>query len=154
MTKYSPEMVKTVCLLMAEGKTPADIEKMEGMPTARTLANWTWEHPEFYELFDKAREFGTHAMAYNCAEAIEKCPANTDSLAKLKIKMDFFKWFIGKLNQRKYGDRTVIAGDKDNPLTISLASALDHAIAARQARITIDHEPNESVLALPVVETD
>ncbi len=143
-------MVKKVCDLIAEGKNTNEIGRMEGMPSASTIASWTWTYPEFYELFDKAREFGTHAMAYKCAEDIESCPKDAGALAKLKIKMDFYKWFIGKLNQRKYGDRTTIAGDKENPLMLTLAATLDDRIAARQARHTIEHESNR--LALPVVD--
>ncbi len=142
-------MVKTVCELIAEGKNPAEIEKIEGMPTARTLANWTWQHPEFYEAFDKAREFGTHAMAYKCAQDIETVGKDPNDINKLKIKLDFYKWFIGKLNQKKYGDKTTIAGDKDNPLTLSLANTLDERIAARTAKKAI-----EQSIAMPIIDAE
>lgn len=142
-------MVQKVCELIAEGKNPAEIERIDGMPSARTIANWTWQHPEFYVEFDKAREFGTHAMAYKCAQDIEACGRDPNELSKLKIKMDFYKWFIGKLNQKKYGERTTVMGDKDNPLTIGLAQTLDERIAARTAKKAIE----QSVI-MPIIDAE
>lgn len=147
MTLYSPELAEKVCLLLVEGNTVAEIERMEGMPSARSIWRWAWKHPDFYEALDKAREFGAHAMNYKLLQRIEDSELTPGALIKLKILTDQYRWFIGKLNQRKYGERTTIAGDKDNPLTLNIASALDARIAAARAAPVIEHTK-----ALPIID--
>lgn len=149
MTLYSKEMSEKICLLLAEGYSVNEIERMEKMPCAQTIFRWAWQHPEFYEVFDKAREFGTHAMNYKLLQQIEDSePVTPGEIAKLKILVDQYRWFIGKINQRKYGERTTIAGDKDSPIQLNLASALDNRIAAARAAPVIEHES----VALPVID--
>ncbi len=148
MTLYSPELAEKVCLLLVEGHTVAEIERMEGMPSARSIWRWAWKNPDFYEALDKAREFGTHAMNYKLLQLITETDTTPGELMKLKILTDQYRWFIGKINQRKYGDRTTIAGDKDNPLALNIASALDLRIAAARAAPTVEHEAK----ALPMID--
>ena len=147
-------MAKKVCNLLAEGKTVSDIEKMDGLPCSATIFNWTWQHPEFYEMFDKAREFGTHALAYRLGKDIEECANNPMALTKLKLHIEHWRWFIGKCNQRKYGDKTIISGDKDNPLTLNLANMMDGKLAERAARRSatpvLEHMPNIPIL--PIID--
>lgn len=148
MTLYSPEMAEKVCLLLIEGKTVSEIERMEGMPSSASIFRWAWKNPEFYEAFDKAREFGTHAMNYKLLQRLEDSDTTPGELMKLKLITDQYRWFIGKINQRKYGDRTTIAGDKDNPIALNIASALDNRIAAARSAPAIEHESR----VLPVIE--
>ena len=38
----------------------------------------------------------------------------------LRLKADNIKWMIARMNSKKYGDRTVVAGDPGAPLTTKL----------------------------------
>lgn len=157
ITKYSQEMAEKICERLACGASVADIEKTEGFPSSTTIFHWTHKYPEFYDMFDKAREFGSHAVAYRVIEDIKSTANNKEAISKLKIWVDYWKWYLGKINQRKYGDSTTIKGDKDNPLTINIAAALDHAIAQRDAGLTIEHQPSQimPIVSQPVAfETD
>lgn len=40
------------------------------------------------------------------------------SVALVRLEADNKKWLMGKLRPKKYGDRTTLAGDSDNPLAV------------------------------------
>jgi hypothetical protein len=146
MTHYKPEIVNKILDLLSCGKSIVDIEKIDGMPTRQCIFTWCCKYPDFYDAFDKAREFGAHAMAEQAADRIETCPSDPMELTKLRLYLEHMRWYIGKLNQRKYGEKTIISGDKDNPLTLNLAHTLDERIAARAARHTIEHTAKTLVI--------
>lgn len=125
-----------------------EIERMDGMPDRDTIFKWGWKDESFWQAVEKAREYGMHALAEKLNQQIDDTEVGPGELAKLKIKADHMRWFIGKINQRKYGDRTTIAGDKDNPIALNIASALDLRIAAARAMPVIEHDAR----ALPVIE--
>lgn len=37
-------------------------------------------------------------------------------IARDKLRVETRKWLLAKLHPKKYGDRTILAGDKENPL--------------------------------------
>ena len=127
--------------------------KMEDMPDKSTVYHWMMVHPEFLAAYDIAKEKQMDFYANEILEITDECAKDSDAVAKAKLQVNTRQWLMGKLKPKKYGDRTVIAGDKENPLTVSLASALDHAIASRNAAKTIDHEPAD-VLELPVIDCE
>ncbi len=147
---YSPEIAAKICELLAQGEFVQDVAKLDGMPTVQAIWSWSWKHPEFYEALDKAREFGAHAMNYKLMEKIQDVKMDKDEIARLKILVDQWRWFIGKINQRKYGDNMTIKGDADNPIQLTLATALDARIAAARAAPVIEHESSSA--ALPVID--
>jgi hypothetical protein len=55
---------------------------------------------------------------------------NFEFVNRSRLKIDARKWILGKLNPTKYGDKTTISGDKENPLqvvhnVVSLGSGID-----------------------------
>jgi len=44
---------------------------------------------------------------------------NSEFIARSRLRVDSRKWMVGKLNPKKYGDRTILSGDSENPITIS-----------------------------------
>lgn len=124
------------------------------MPSEYSVYAWLVKHPEFTRLYEDAKQKQMEVWAEQIITLTDNCPQNADAVAKAKLQVYARQWVMGKLKPKKYGDSTTIKGDKDNPISISLAGALDQAIAAR-ARMTIDHEPSEhEALALPVVDAD
>jgi hypothetical protein len=45
---------------------------------------------------------------------------NGDAVARSKLRVDTRKWMAGKLAPKKYGDKTLIGSDPDNPLPTGL----------------------------------
>lgn len=148
MTKYNQQKAEEIADLIANGATLKEIEDKTSVSRV-TIFTWMWKHPEFYQMWDKAKEFGTHAMNEIDAEMIKTCPNDANSIAKLRLYLEHRRWQIGKYNQRKYGDKITAEVNVTN----NLASALDQAIAARAASKTIDHVPSNPVPPL-VIDVD
>lgn len=54
-TGYSVERGEKICELIAQGKSEAEISKIDGMPSVGTMWNWKCKYPEFLELSARAR---------------------------------------------------------------------------------------------------
>lgn len=54
-TGYSVERGEKICELIAQGKSEAEISKMDGMPSVCTIWNWKCKYPEFLSLSARAR---------------------------------------------------------------------------------------------------
>jgi hypothetical protein len=48
---------------------------------------------------------------------------NHDVINRSRLRVDTRKWLMSKLAPKKYGDRTVLAGDPDAPLVLADAIA-------------------------------
>lgn len=67
-SKYSEELARKICELIAQGKSEAKISKMAGMPSEMTIRRWKDEHPDFCALSAHAR--ATSAAMYR-AQALQ-----------------------------------------------------------------------------------
>jgi hypothetical protein len=45
-----------------------------------------------------------------------------DAVDRSRLTVDAIKWQLSKMRPDKYGDRLQVAGDKDNPIALTLAS--------------------------------
>lgn len=54
-----------------------------------------------------------------------------DMVERARLQLDTRKWLLSKMFPKKYGERLELAGDKDNPLVLSVAEVLR---ARRQKR--------------------
>jgi len=55
-------------------------------------------------------------------------------VAGLRLLSDNRKWLLSKLAPKKYGDRTTLAGDAENPLAVTL---LDQIAANPKSRLVV-----------------
>ncbi len=155
MVNYSPELVEKICNEIATGRSLARVcAEEDWMPEEKTVYNWMFSKPGFLELYDKAKEKQMEVYANQIIDLSDMCIADADAVAKTKLQIFARQWVMGKLKPKKYGDRTIIAGDKDNPLTLNVASALDNRIAAARGAPTIEHQPAASAAALPVIDAE
>jgi hypothetical protein len=69
----------------------------------------------FEELFDIADESDND---WEEDERTGKKRVNNEAVQRSKLKVDVRKWALSKMNPKKYGDRQIVAGDKENPLHI------------------------------------
>lgn len=113
-----------------EAVTSEIIERLSnGEPLARICADrhmphfstvWRWEDSdeEFRNLSLRAREHGTHYMADDCIRI-----ADDEDLepADKKVRIDTRLRLIGKWNAKKYGDKTLVGSDPENPLPSGVA---------------------------------
>lgn len=151
--KYSIEIIDKICAELAIGKSMTTIGKMDGFPCSETIYTWLTKHPEFVEKYDRAKEQQMELFANQIIELSDSCTADNDHVQKTKLQIHTRQWVMGKLKPKKYGDNMTVKGDKDNPLILNLAGALDQAIAQRLSALrTVDHMPNTALL--PPIEVN
>lgn len=117
---------------MSSGELLYKICQDVDMPHKNTVYSWTFDRPEFGDKFRKALIQRAENWGEGIIEDIESCPPIPEALAKVKMLTDTKRWIMGKL-LKQYADRTIVAGDKDNPIAIGIAAALDSRITAAKA---------------------
>lgn len=115
---YSPELADKICDELMEGKSLRQICELEGFPTRNTVLRWQHEDADFDAKCARARLMQADLMDDKILEAAEAC--NEDNYQSTKVKISAYQWRASKLAPKKYGDRTVLAGDEDAPLSIAV----------------------------------
>lgn len=88
---------------------------------------------DFYAMLDadedaakryaRATVAGHDAMADITMQiADEKC-SDAVAVQRNRLRVDTRKWWLAKREPKKYGDRTILAGDADNPLALEVSDA-------------------------------
>jgi hypothetical protein len=127
-SKYTEEIGISICALLAAGTPVTKIVLLNDMPSQQTVYTWLRKHPEFLEMYEIARQDLAHTMANQIQEIIDEKPLqivdeagnikyDSGSIADKRLRMDGRKWLAAKYLPRVYGERTVVAGDADAPLS-------------------------------------
>lgn len=119
-TKYTPELAKLVCELLAQGKSLTNICKTEPAPPYSTVRQWVIDDVNgFAAEYARARDFGVDVMADELLEisdtpkeGVEVIEGDDgtkikrgDMLGHRRLQVDTRKWYLSKLAPKKYGDR-------------------------------------------------
>jgi hypothetical protein len=119
---YTPEVAELICQRLACGESLNKICKETGFPDISTVFRWLQQREEFRDKYARAREAQMDAMAEEILTIADK--GKPDEANWLKLRVDTRKWLMSKLAPKKYGDRTVLAGDKDAPLGVQLIHSI------------------------------
>jgi hypothetical protein len=126
LTEYADE----ICGWIANGKTLRAYCRRKGKPNWVTIYRWKEQDEEFAKRLAEARDLGEDAIAQECL-AIADTPmfgkrvkegrdgteiTREDMLGHRKLQIWTRLQLLAKWNPTKYGDRTTLVGDKDNPL--------------------------------------
>lgn len=158
-TKYTDEIANEICVSIAMGKPLTKITKSEHMPDVATVYRWLAANKIFCEMYARAREDQADTMADEIAEIADETPDLEPVLDRdgnviemrlhsayvqwQKNRVDARKWVAAKLKPRKYGDRQILAGDKEAPLEVSVSTVLDDAIKNLEMKLQIQNESQE-----------
>ena len=107
-TKYTPELIEEICLLLQKGKTLTKICEQEDMPCFATVNTWLLKYDEFLELYRKSRLIQADYRAQEIYDLPFECERLGLDAAYTKLKMDGAKWAASKGNPKLYGDSTQI----------------------------------------------
>lgn len=153
---YTPEIARKMCELLSEGVPLREICRMDGMPPWRTVYDWMYKDDSLgaggtglSAHIARARDVGQDAMAERAYSDMYEPPERILSegggkidpgyVQLVKARAEITLKLLAKWNPKKYGDRTVIAGDAENPLEIQnsameiLAAAVKNMELKRQA---------------------
>ncbi len=74
------------------------------------------------EQYARAKELGMQAVAEELLDIADDSKVGETDKARLQV--DTRKWLLARLVPKRYGDRTIIAGDAENPLAIEHTDAV------------------------------
>jgi len=138
---------------IAQGKTLREFCRQKGMPHNTVLYDWEQEDAEFAQRIAHARETGHDAIADECAALADTEPLavfdeqgnkryDPGSIAWRKNQIETRLKLLAKWNPRKYGDKTVLAGDPDAPVKIAVDFVTFDAMLTNIELLRHDGQPS------------
>lgn len=146
-TRASAEVIGAICDRLALGESVSAVfRKPEpGYPSETTFWRWLNADPELKKLYEAGVERRSEKYAEEVVEITDAAgsvllhPETGDPILRpdgtpvmvldrvaiehAKLRADARKWVASRLLPKRYGDRTTIAGDADNPLTVDITDA-------------------------------
>lgn len=125
--QFSDQLAEAICERLACGESLRKICLDEAMPAQSTVYKWLLdpERADFVEQYTRARELQADTLFDECQDIAddgsndymgEDEKYNGDAVQRSRLRIDTRKWMAGKLRPKKYGDKTLIGSDPDNPL--------------------------------------
>ena len=132
-SKYTPELAAEICERLSDGEPLRQICRDEHMPAWQKIYEWMVKDKELSGAIAQAREQGYDAIAEDLLQIAdtplmgeEETSSNSgltitrkDMLGHRKLQIETRLKLLAKWNPKKYGDRQIVAGDADNPLTVT-----------------------------------
>jgi hypothetical protein len=119
-SKYSDELVNTICLRIAEGESLNKICKDEKMPDKATVFRWLVSDQVFCDKYARARELQAEtqfdelidivdqhpdlARVINQAGELVEVKFDSSFVAWMKLRVDTRKWTAARMAPKKYGE--------------------------------------------------
>lgn len=124
---FSDELAIAICERLACGESLRKICLSDDMPAQSTVYKWLLdpERADFVEQYARARELQADTLFDECQDIADDGSNdymgddekyNGDAVQRSRLRIDTRKWMAGKLRPKKYGDKTLIGSDPDNPL--------------------------------------
>ena len=123
-SKYSETLAERICDGVTQGKSLRTIAESKDMPAVSNIFTWMAKHPTFQDRYVRARDTRAHARFERMDQVIQEARDGKIDPHVARLEIDTLKWMCARENVKKYGDRIELAGDKDNPLTLSIAEVL------------------------------
>lgn len=133
-TKYSQDLAEAICIRLGLGESLKSICSDETMPSQSVVYLWLNRHPEFLELYTRAREEQAETHADEIVSIADETPLTKEILDKdgnvidivldsayiawQKQRIEARKWNAAKQRPKKYGDRVTHGGDDDAPVVV------------------------------------
>ena len=113
------------------GEPMAKIVQSAHMPDYVTIYRWLREKPDFQQRYADARKDGAHCLADQIQDIVDTEPLavfdeqgnkryDAGSIAHNRLRMDARKWLAAKYLPKVYGDKTILAGDAEAPLAVTV----------------------------------
>lgn len=142
LIQWTAELEDSIVEWISQGKPLREFCRQPGMPSFGAVYDREKLSPEFKERIARAREIGEEVIAQECLaisddgsnDWMERTGKDGESLGwqlngehvqRSKLRVDTRLKLLAKWNPRKYGDRTTLAGDPEQPLAFVARSILD-----------------------------
>lgn len=118
---FNQDTADRICERMAGGTSLRAILAEEGMPGYSTVMTWLNERPLFRDNYAHAILMRAEVKFHELDDVSEEAVMAETAVQVngLRLKADNIKWQLARMNSKKYGDRTTLAGDPDAPLQVA-----------------------------------
>lgn len=147
-TRARGPVVEEVCGRLAAGESVSDVFRTpgEGFPSERTFWRWIANDPDVCAAYERATQKRGEKYAEEIVAIADSIPGEivlSDdgrpilgrdgqplvALSKLaieqaRVRIDARKWVSARMLPGRYGDRTILAGDADNPIAVDDPKAI------------------------------
>ena len=144
-SKYTPELAAEICERLSDGEPLRQICRDDHMPSWTSIYAWAAYDKELSERIAQARKQGYDAIAEDLLQIAdtpligeEETSSNNgltitrkDMLGHRKLQIETRLKLLSKWDPEKYGDRQILAGDKNNPLEITVEKSFFTDLAAK-----------------------
>ena len=112
---YNQNLAEEICDSLSSGKSLRKICLSDTMPGQTTIFRWLHENEEFRKQYTQARTHQADTLFDECLDiADDRLEEQTSpyAVARARLRIDTRKWMSGKLNPKKYGEKSE---DNDSP---------------------------------------
>lgn len=132
---FTQATADAICEGLIEGRSLRSICLADDMPSASTVCRWLAVNEEFRQQYAQARDAQADTLADEMLDIADDGSndwmerhddeggnigwrENGEAIGRSKVRIDTRKWIASKLKPKKYGDRTLLGSDPDNPLPL------------------------------------
>ena len=95
------EIVPKLCERLAQGEFLSVVCREKGMPSRSVLYEWMDQDEGIRTAVARARDLGFDQRAEEAVEEAKSC----EDPAKARLAFDAERWYLAKLNPKRYGER-------------------------------------------------
>ena len=131
---YDKEIVfKSILSQIEEGASLRSVLRQEGMPSSITFYSWidNDDSKERIIQYTRACEKRAESIFEDILEIADNASGDkkytetgevmdAEYVARSRIRIDARKWMLGKMQPKKYSDKTILSNDEDNPINFSI----------------------------------
>lgn len=133
-SRYTKALAARICEELASGRTLRDVCRNEEFPSEMTVRRWALENYNgFSSQYEEARKIGYMSMADELFEIADDgandwmlknepdnpgYAINGEHVSRSRLRLDTRKWALAKALPKIFGDKTIHAGDAENPVQV------------------------------------
>ena len=119
-SRYSIELVTTICSRMAEGSSTTSACREIELPVT-TFMTWLKDHPEAAEQYARAREARGMYYGERISEIADRTLNGEYDPAAARVAVDALKWTAARMAPKGFGDKVQaeISGPNGGPIQVT-----------------------------------
>lgn len=130
---FTQDTADAICERLADGESLRAICSEDAMPNKATVFRWLAANTEFSDQYARARETQADTLVDEMLDIADDARndwmerrddeggnigwrENGEAMRRSQLRIDARKWIAGKMRPKKYGDKTLVGSDPENPL--------------------------------------
>lgn len=139
-TTYTKDMAAIICGRITDGESLRSVTRDEAMPASSTVFLWLSAHQEFSEqytiacsaradaIFEESLEIaddGSCDYRIKPKEGGAELVVDQEHIQRSRLRVETRKWFVGKLQPKKYGDKLDLTADLKTTVSFLITNGPD-----------------------------